>query len=81
MNLNGNERRVFEAIQQAGEQLPSVVAQNLGLSRPTVSRMCRSLEKRGLLDQLQDPEDYRRTWYALTDLGKKAAKEMETQTN
>lgn len=61
---------VLEVLRGAGEPLlPSVVAERCFLSRPTISGVLDTLERRGLIERRIHPEDRRRVLTAITPEG------------
>lgn len=61
---------VLEVLRGAGEPLlPSVVAERSFLSRPTISGVLDTLERRGLIERRIHPDDRRRVLTAITPDG------------
>lgn len=62
--------RVLRVLQEAGETDASQVAEAACILPPSLTRMARSLESRGFIEQRKDPHDGRRSLLSLTGAGK-----------
>jgi DNA-binding MarR family transcriptional regulator len=61
--------RVLVVLASRGEQTVAALADELGVSAPTASRMCDRLVRDGLITRSEDPGDRRRVSLVLTKLG------------
>lgn len=69
----------------AGSEMPGItvtqLAHRLSISNPAASKMLRSLEEKGYIRRLPDPEDRRITYIALSPEGCQALDQARRQAN
>ncbi|MDX1460108.1 MAG: helix-turn-helix domain-containing GNAT family N-acetyltransferase [Xanthomonadales bacterium] len=68
-------------LQALGEATASELAERLVLEKSTVSRLCRGLVTRGLVERLDDPSDGRKRLLRLTVSGEAAAERIHAAAN
>ncbi|GED67884.1 hypothetical protein BRE01_15860 [Brevibacillus reuszeri] len=70
--INGARIRVLvEIAKKGGRILPSLLAQNIGVTKANISILLTPLEQDGLIDRTSHPEDGRKTVISLTAEGQK----------
>jgi DNA-binding MarR family transcriptional regulator len=63
--------RVLVVLASRGTQTVAALAEELGVTAPTASRMCDRLLRDGFISRTEDPEDRRRVSLALTTAGRR----------
>jgi DNA-binding MarR family transcriptional regulator len=61
--------RLLVLVAVRGECLPSELAEELGVTRPAVTRLLHGLSRMHLIERRVDPLDRRRTWLSVTPGG------------
>ncbi len=70
--FTSSQFRVMVRLFREGPQCLSRLAEYMGVSLPTMSKLVPGLESRGLISRHRDPQDRRRVLLALTDAGVEA---------
>ena len=73
--LTPSQLSVLGALRLEGAATPSVLAARERVSAPSVTRMLKALQERGLLDRAPDPNDGRQVVLTISQLGEKVLAE------
>lgn len=68
--LTESQVGVLESVAQRGRLSVSAIAEHAGLAQPTVSRMLKTLESKGIVRRVGDPDDERGVLVELTASGR-----------
>lgn len=68
--------RVLVVLASRGQQTVAALAEELGVTAPTASRMCDRLVRDGLITRSEDPDDRRRVSLVLTTVGRRLLDEV-----
>ena len=72
-DLTFNQYNLLQLLVQNPVMLPSELADQLTINRPTVTVILRNLEKKGWIERRTDPENRRNVQVRLTETGKEKA--------
>lgn len=68
-NISAGKLGILSLAEERGRITAAAMKDKLGVSQQAVSLAAKELVQMGLLVRAKDPQDLRRTWFALTDAG------------